>query len=146
MICVARSESVAAMQTMGDRLRTARINANYESAARAAEALGVSASTYRAHENGQNDYSPEEAERYARKFGANAGYLLTGQASSASEIKSIAKATTDKQNYIVRLWELFGEAMKLEPGDLEQVVDLVDSRMRTLSRRPARQVRSKTDG
>lgn len=146
MICVARSESVAAMQTMGDRLRTARINANYESAAKAAEALGVSASTYRAHENGQNDYSPEEAERYARKFGANAGYLLTGQASSASEIKSIAKATTDKQNYIVRLWELFGEAMKLEPGDLEQVVDLVDSRMRTLSRRPARQVRSKTDG
>lgn len=66
------------METMGDRLRAARARANFTSATKAAEALGVSASTYRAHENGQNDFGTEEAERYARKFGTTAAYLLTG--------------------------------------------------------------------
>lgn len=63
--------------TMGERLRSAR-EKKYKSASKAAEALGISASTYRAHENGQNDFGPEEAEQYARAFGANAGWLLTG--------------------------------------------------------------------
>ena len=66
------------METMGDRLRAARSRANFTSATKAAEALGVSASTYRAHENGQNEFGPEEADRYARKFGTTAAYLLTG--------------------------------------------------------------------
>lgn len=64
---------------MGDRLRSARVAAKYASAGKAAEAIGVSASTYRAHENGQNQFSPDEAERYARKFGTSAAYLLTGE-------------------------------------------------------------------
>lgn len=63
---------------MGDRLRAARIAAKFTSATKAADALGVSASTYRAHENGQNEFGPEEAERYARKFGTTAAHLLTG--------------------------------------------------------------------
>jgi phage repressor protein C with HTH and peptisase S24 domain len=78
MIYVACSESVAGMETMGDRLRAARLLARFSSAAKAAEALGVSASTYRAHENGQNEFGPEEAEHYARKFGTTAAHLLTG--------------------------------------------------------------------
>lgn len=78
MIYVDRSASVAAMTTMGERLRKVR-EAKYPSAAKAAAALGVSASTYRAHENGQNEFSPEEAERYGRKFGVSAAYLLTGE-------------------------------------------------------------------
>lgn len=72
----------AIMQTMGERLRAAREAANYSSAAKAAEALGVSASSYRAHENGQNDFGPELAERYARKFGTTAAYLLTAEGPS----------------------------------------------------------------
>lgn len=66
------------MKTMGERLRAAR-SAKYSSAAKAADALSVSASTYRAHENGQNEFNPEEAERYGRKFGVSAAYLLTGE-------------------------------------------------------------------
>jgi len=66
------------METMGDRLRSVRLLARYSSASKAAEALGVSASTYRAHENGQNEFGPEEAEHYARKFNTTAAYLLTG--------------------------------------------------------------------
>jgi phage repressor protein C with HTH and peptisase S24 domain len=64
---------------MGERLRAAREAANYPSATKAAEALGVSLSTYRAHENGQNEFSAEVANRYAKKFGTTAAYLLTGE-------------------------------------------------------------------
>lgn len=78
MIYVAHSENVRGMETMADRLRAARLLARYSSASKAAEALGVSASTYRAHENGQNEFGPEEAEHYARKFGTTAAHLLTG--------------------------------------------------------------------
>jgi len=66
-------------KSMGERLRAAREAANYPSATKAAEALGVSLSTYRAHENGQNEFSAEVANRYAKKFGTTAAYLLTGE-------------------------------------------------------------------
>lgn len=68
------------METMGDRLRAARLK-KYDSANKAAVVLGVTPSTYRAHENGQNEFGPEEAERYGRKFGVSAAYLLTGDRS-----------------------------------------------------------------
>lgn len=80
MIYVDRSENVSGMESMGDRLRAARLT-KFDSANKAAAALGVSGSTYRAHENGQNEFGPEEAERYARKFGTTAAYLLTGDRS-----------------------------------------------------------------
>ncbi|AYG66777.1 MULTISPECIES: LexA family transcriptional regulator [unclassified Rhizobium] len=66
-------------KSMGERLKAAREAANYPSATKAAEALGVSLSTYRAHENGQNEFNAEIANRYAKKFGTSAGYLLTGE-------------------------------------------------------------------
>ncbi|MFK0163511.1 XRE family transcriptional regulator [Rhizobium sp. NPDC090279] len=66
-------------KSMGERLRAAREAANYPSATKAAEALGVSLSTYRAHENGQNEFNAEIANRYAKKFGTTAAYLLTGE-------------------------------------------------------------------
>ncbi len=69
-------------RSMGERLRAAREAASYPSATKAAEALGVSLSTYRAHENGQNEFSAEIANRYAKKFGTTAGYLLTGEGSN----------------------------------------------------------------
>lgn len=78
MICVEAVDTFPAMENMGDRLRAARLLARYSSASKAAEALGVSASTYRAHENGQNEFGPEEAEHYARKFNTTAAHLLTG--------------------------------------------------------------------
>lgn len=69
---------------MGTRLKNARILAGFTSATAAADALGVSASTYRAHENGQNDFGPEEAAHYARKFNTTAAFLLTGDGDAAS--------------------------------------------------------------
>lgn len=79
MICVANSENLLAMTSMGERLKKMREEAGFESASKAAAALGVSASSYRAHENGQNEFSPDMAEKYARKFNTSAAYLLTGE-------------------------------------------------------------------
>lgn len=73
------------MGEMAERLKAARVAAKFTSAAAAAKALGVGESTYRAHENGQNDYGPDEAAIYARKFKTNAAYLLTGQAAAADD-------------------------------------------------------------
>ena len=127
------------METMGDRLRAARMQ-KYASANKAAEALGIPASTYRAHENGQNEFSPEEAERYARKFGSSAAFLLTGEARNGHSI-DVAQPPRDQA---VKLWELFGEVLKLEPGDAEQIVDLIESRLKQFNRRRAPRVRSTT--
>jgi len=80
MIDVATHDVFAPMQeSMGDRLRRARIAANFTSAAKGAERIGVAASTYRAHENGQNEFGADEAEAYGRAFGVRAGWLLTGE-------------------------------------------------------------------
>ena len=67
------------MDTMGQRLRNARLKAGFSSATKAADALGISHSTYRAHENGQNEFGPQEAAVYGRKFDVSASYLLTGE-------------------------------------------------------------------
>lgn len=66
------------MSEKSDRLREARIKSGYRHASEAASALGVTASTYRAHENGQNDFGLEEAETYARKFNVSAIWILKG--------------------------------------------------------------------
>ncbi|PRD42090.1 transcriptional regulator [Phyllobacterium phragmitis] len=101
MIYVDHSANVAGMESMGDRLRAARIAAKYSSATKAAESLGVSVSTYRAHENGQNEFGPEEADRYARKFGTTAAHLLTGQPSPnrPSLVKSFDPDTNDGERH-----------------------------------------------
>lgn len=67
------------MEHRAERLRQARIRAGYTSAAKAADALGIRASTYRAHENGQNNFDTEEAGRYARFFKCDVGWLLIGE-------------------------------------------------------------------
>ena len=67
------------MDTPGSRLRQARLDAGFTSAAKAADALGLKSSSYAAHENGQNGFDAEHAKRYGRKFGVSAAWLLTGE-------------------------------------------------------------------
>ena len=67
------------MSDRAERLRQARINAGYRFASDAANALGIVASTYRAHENGQNEYEIDEAGIYGRKFNVDPYWLLTGE-------------------------------------------------------------------
>lgn len=73
------------MPTAAERLKQARIDAGFDSAAAFARAIGISPVTYRAHENGQNGYDANDAQIYARKLGKTAAWLLVGDASSTPE-------------------------------------------------------------
>src|SRR5262249_44076283 len=71
------------MRTLrGERLRMAR-EKRYKSARLAAKAMGIAVSTYGAHERaetpGGRDYGPDEARKYARRFGVTPEWLLTGR-------------------------------------------------------------------
>ncbi|MGN6539144.1 MAG: LexA family protein [Mesorhizobium sp.] len=63
----------------GDRLKQARIDAGYQNAREAADALGVNYTTYGQHENGTRNIPARSAERYARKFKVSLEWLLTGR-------------------------------------------------------------------
>lgn len=67
------------MTTQSQRLKDARIKAGYDTASDAARALGVSVSTYSAHENGQNGLKLKFARKYAQKFKVSQSWLLTGE-------------------------------------------------------------------
>lgn len=107
------------MSEMGERLRAARIAAKFSSAAAAAKALGISESTYRAHENGQNDFGPDEAAVYARKFKTNAAFLLTGEASSGDDQPSEKEVAV--VGYLGAGGEVMPEFEQTPPEGFEQV-------------------------
>jgi hypothetical protein len=72
----------ALMEDAGDRLKRARIAAGHETAREAADALRVPYPTYAAHENNSRGFT-REAQRYARFFGCDLVWLLTGTGSPA---------------------------------------------------------------
>ena len=82
MISVAFADMPDFMSEKHERLRQARVSAGYKSASAAAEALGISASTYRAHENGQNDFDFMDAGRYAKRFNVSQLWLFEGREAS----------------------------------------------------------------
>lgn len=66
------------MDTPSKRLKWARVKKGYASARAAATARGWNESTYRTHENGQRNYSIEDAKRYAAAYGVAWAWLLNG--------------------------------------------------------------------
>lgn len=73
--------------TRGERLRIAR-QRHFKSARLAASALDIPVSTFGAHERagqpGGRDFGVDEAERYGRRFGVAAEWLLTGRGSGGN--------------------------------------------------------------
>lgn len=71
------------MKTPGERLAFARERAGFSSAREAALALGVSVSTYNAHERsgqpGARGFRIDSAKVYARRFGVSVSWLLAGE-------------------------------------------------------------------
>lgn len=65
-----------------DRLRQARANAGFKSAAEFAAAAGVQEGTYRHHENGIRGFPAAAARRYAAKLGVTANWILFGDGDS----------------------------------------------------------------
>ena len=60
------------------RLRMARIAAGFKTAKMVLDRFNWNGSTYRAHENGQNAFSSEQAAVYALAFGVSANWLAFG--------------------------------------------------------------------
>ena len=71
---------------MADRLRTARKDAGFSSAAAAAAARGWTVPTYTSHENATRGFGVDEAKKYARAFRVNAGWLLALDQVRAPEV------------------------------------------------------------
>lgn len=63
---------------MGMRLRQARLAAGFKTASQAVKKFHWKSSTYRAHENGQNPFKPDDATEYARAFNVSPVWLLSG--------------------------------------------------------------------
>lgn len=64
---------------MHERLKLARENAGFETAADAVRRFGWTATTYRAHENGQRNIPRSKAPDYARAFRVSPEWLLYGR-------------------------------------------------------------------
>jgi len=77
--------------TMNERLKRARLTAGYRTASDAINRFGWRGSTYRAHENGQNQFDATTATTYARAYGVNAGWLLTGDGAVKALVKSLRR-------------------------------------------------------
>lgn len=73
-----------------ERLKAAR-ERMFETAAEAAQAMGVNYQTYAAHENGSRGLRRDAAMRYAKFFNISLEYLLTGRKTAPSKFDQNAK-------------------------------------------------------
>lgn len=73
---------MSAAPSRSDRLRQARKDAGFDSAAEAAERFGWTPSAYRHHENGTRNYGADAAKRYGRAFKVKPAWLLGLDANS----------------------------------------------------------------
>lgn len=76
-----RRAIVPFMEPPASRLRKLRIQAGYDSATEAANAIGVPPGTYLGHENGTTPIT-RQAQRYAKFFRVSLDWLLTGKGAS----------------------------------------------------------------
>lgn len=63
---------------LNERLVAARKQAGFNTAAEAAEALGVAYPTYAGHENGASGFRADKGELYARRFKVRFEWLMRG--------------------------------------------------------------------
>jgi len=97
------------MKSANERLREARIAAQFDNAADAASALNMPYGTYVSHENGHRGFPASRAPQYARKFGVTEEWLLYGKGDgpsgrfiepepliSASQIAEVAYRAVDE--------------------------------------------------
>jgi len=120
------------MKTRGERLAWARTQAGYTSKSAAARALGVAISTYNSHERaeqpGGRDYSPEEAEAYARAFRVAHGWLITGK----GDPKAGGDAIPPQPKVIDGLIREMVVAGKVEAGSFREVDEFFDEELPTI--------------
>ncbi len=109
--------------SMGDRLRHAREAAGYKTATAAIEHFNWPNSTYRAHENGQNHFTPVLAELYAKAFGVSAAWLLLGHDGNVAPRP--AKATVHKHDCAENI-QAAALLLQSDPNNLA-LIDTIDA-------------------
>ena len=110
---------------MHSRLRKARKQAGYNTATDAIKACGWRNSTYRAHENGQNNFSVEDAENYAKAYGVTAAWLLLGAEAGAEEGIIKPPAKPHKHNCIEQIYAI-ATLLRDDPKNRPLVMKLID--------------------
>ncbi|MEN3973087.1 XRE family transcriptional regulator [Sphingomicrobium sp. XHP0235] len=102
-----------------DRLKKAREKAGYDSARAAAEAMGVSVSTYSQHENGIRGFPATKAERYGKFFRVAPEWLLYGKADGAKHAplgpRLFVKGTVQAGAWL-EAWEIDEDAWEVYTG------------------------------
>lgn len=73
------------MKTLSERLKFAREQAGYESAADFARDNNLSEVTYRSHENGSRNFKPDVAKRYAELLSVEWQWLFLGEDAKSPE-------------------------------------------------------------
>lgn len=116
------------MSTPNERLRQARERAGYETATDAAEALGITRSTYIGHENGHRGFPASRAPQYARKFRVSEEWLLYGKGDAVqSEAPSLTlPVQLPNVEVLTLMFEGMLESVGIDPNEA--------ARARTLAR------------
>lgn len=107
------------MDTAGDRLKQARIDAGFSSAREAALAMEMKYETYYQHEQGMRGYPAKRAEVYARRFRVSPEWLLYGKGSAASTDPVPTEVDLEK---MIRLAIDAGVDMQTRLADLPRIV------------------------
>lgn len=109
--------------SMGDRLRHAREAAGYRTATAAVEHFNWPNTTYRAHENGQNHYSPAIAKIYANAYGVSAAWLLLGD---VSKVQTRSTRATKHKHDCAEHIQSAALLLKSDPNNLS-LIDIIDA-------------------
>jgi len=88
-ICNSESMEETELKEPGDRLKSARQSAGYETATDFAKSIGENPTSYRAYENNQNGYA-RKAHDFAERLGVSASWLLKGGEMLRTPAKAIA--------------------------------------------------------
>jgi transcriptional regulator with XRE-family HTH domain len=117
------------MSGVGERLRAAREAAGYATIADAARAFGFHKQNLADHEAERRGVSPEQAERYARAFRVDAGWLLFGGANRRPKgvdlVPIIGRVGADNEGQVIlSTGQASGDQAPLPPGGSPRAVAL----------------------
>ncbi len=122
---------ISVAMDISQRLRLARKKAGYVRAVHAARALDVNQQTYIGHENGSRGFRHDTAIVYARAFGVDLEWLLTGQgspgAASSTGSSAISRSPSEGKQSMKKPSNMPpGPPADYDPDIFSQAVAMVD--------------------
>jgi transcriptional regulator with XRE-family HTH domain len=118
------------MESRAQRLRQARIDKGFETAAAAADVFGWNRNTYASNENGNAPFSYRRAKEYAAAFGVRPEWLYDASgamrpASEAGYVPVIGRVGANPEGIVLfATGQDPGELAPIPPGGTEQAVAL----------------------